>query len=128
MEKYTVRDEDGSVDIDASTRAFRAALVSSVASAEKLAGQIETAIDAVFDEQNGRMPKGMLIDGALAKLGATSETHTSLTHAVENYLRVNTSKDKGVDGRRLAAIKGQKGGIQRLALPGQPVTALPAKA
>jgi hypothetical protein len=128
MEKYTIIDGNGSVDIEASTKAFRAGLIAQVAQNEELAYEIETAIDAVFDAQPGRMPKGMLIDGALANLNATSETHTSLTHAVENYLRANTSKDKGADGRRFAAIKGQKGGIQRLALPGQPVTALPAKA
>lgn len=128
MEKYTVRSENGSIDIEASTQAFRAALTAQVASAEALATKIEAAVDAVFDEQGIRLPKGMLIDGALAKLGATSETHTSLTHSVEEYLRANTSKDKGADGRRIAAIKGQKGGLQRLALPGQPVIALPAKA
>jgi hypothetical protein len=128
MDKYTIRNASGSVDIDASTAAFRAALTAQVAGAEALATKIEAAIEAVFDEQGARLPKGMLIDGALAKLGATSETHTSLTHSVEEYLRANTSKDKGADGRRIAAIKGQKGGLQRLAEPGQPVTALPAKA
>lgn len=124
MDKFTVRDESGSVDVDASVAAFRAALVAQVAQGEKLGAQIETAVDAVFDEKGARLPKGMLIDGVLAKLGATPDTHSSLTRATEEYLRANTSKDKGADGRRIAAIKGQKGGLQRLALPGQPVTAL----
>ncbi len=128
MEKYFVRSESGAVDIDATIEAFSVALESHLSASEKIAGSIEGAVDAVFDKENARLPKGMLIDGVLAKLGATSETHTSLTHAVEAYLRANTSKDKGADGRRLVAIKGQKGGIQRLALPGQPVTPLPIKA
>lgn len=124
MDKYTIKNADGSIDFDKSAAAFRAALVAQAATAEKLGTQIEAAVDAVFDEKGARLPKGMLIDGVLARLNATPETHSSLTRATEEYLRLNTSKDKGADGRRIAAIKGQKGGLQRLALPGQPVTAL----
>jgi len=124
MEKFTIRNEDGTINFDASAEAFRAALVAQAAEGEKLGADIETAVDAVFDEKGARLPKQMLIDGVLAKLGRTPENHSTLTRAVEDYLRRNTSKDKGVDGRRIAALKGQKGGLQRLALPGQPVTAL----
>lgn len=124
MKEFTVRSVDGSVDVDASVAAFRAALTCQMVESEKMASQIEAAVDAVFDEKGGRLPKEMLIDGVLSKLNVKADTHSSLTRATEEYLRFNTSKDKGVDGRRLAAVKGQKGGIQRLALPGEEVTPL----
>lgn len=124
MDKFTVRDASGAVDVEKSVEAFRSALNEQVAQAEKLATQVEGAVDAVFDEQGERLPKGMLIDFVLAKLGRTATNNAALTQAVENYLRTQTSKDKGADGRRIAALKGQKGGLLRLAKPGQPVTAL----
>ena len=41
MDKFTVRDASGSVDVDASVAAFRAALEAQVAQGEKLGTQIE---------------------------------------------------------------------------------------
>lgn len=118
MDKFTVRDAAGSVDVVASATKYADALSAWVAQHETDAATIEGAVEAVFDRFDGkRIPVPALVQFAVAELAAPPGQHKALTTRIQAY--VKGQKATG----RLEVGKGPKGGIVRLARPGEPVTA-----
>ncbi len=120
MDKYTVRGTDGSVDVAASANAYALALTKFVAENEIPATDIETAVEAVFD-QHAKLPMPALLSAAVNELGATPAQFKALTERCAAYVRGQATLG------RLVISKGKGGGVSRLALPGQPIPAKPAK-
>lgn len=121
MDKYTVRNTDGSVDVAASANAYALALANWVAENEVPATDIEAAVEAVFDQHTGKLPMPALLNAAVNELGATPAQFKALTERCHAYVR-----GQALTGR-LEISKGKGGGVSRLALPGQPIPVKPAK-
>jgi hypothetical protein len=120
MDKFTCRDATGAVDVLASAEKYALALSEWVAENEIGSDMIEAAVEAVFDRFGGnRLPMPALLSMAVMELGATPEQHKALTTRVHAYVKGQTETG------RLEVGKGPKGGVARLALPGEPI---PAKA
>ncbi len=118
MDKFTVRDASGSVDVIASATKYAEALSAWVTENEVSADTIEAAVEAVFDRFDGkRLPMPALLSMTVTELGATPEQHKSLTARVHAYVKGQTAAG------RLEVGKGPKGGCGRLARPGEPVPA-----
>ena len=116
MDKFTVRDATGSVDVLASATKYAEALQAWATENEADADTIEGAVEAVFDRFDGRrMPMPMLLASAVAELGATPDQHKALTARVHAY--VKGQRKAG----RLGVELGPKGGVSRLARPGEPL-------
>lgn len=124
MDKFTVFGSDGSADVSASANAYAKALTSWKVDNEIPTETIETAVEAVFDRFPGqRLPMPALLSAAVLGLSATPDQHKALTTRCHAYV---TGQSAGNTGR-LDIGKGKGGGVLRLALPGQPVPARPAK-
>jgi hypothetical protein len=121
MDKFTVRGTDGSVDVAASANAYALALTKWVAENEIASDTIELAVEAAFDRHPGRLPMPALLGAAVNELGASPAQFKSLTERVHAYV-----KGQATTGR-LEIGRGKGGGVIRLALPGQPIPAKPAK-
>lgn len=120
MDKYMVRGTDGSVDVAASANAYALALTKWVAENEVPATDIETAVEAVFD-QHKKLPMPALLSAAVNELGSTPAQFKALTERCGAYVRGQAALG------RLEIAKGKGGGVSRLALPGQPIPVKPAK-
>lgn len=118
MDKFTVRDASGCVDIIASATKYAEALSVWAAQNEVSSDTIEGAVEAVFDRFDGkRLPMPALLSMAVTELGATPEQHKSLTARVHAYVKGQTAAG------RLEVGKGPKGGCSRVARPGEPIPA-----
>lgn len=120
MDKFVVRGTDGSVDVAASANAYATALNKWVAENEVPVSDIETAIEAVFDQHN-KLPMPALLSAAVNELGATPAQFKALTERCGSYVRGQATLG------RLEITKGKGGGVSRIALPGQPIPVKPAK-
>lgn len=118
MDKYTVRDSSGVVDVAASANAYAVALTKWTAENEVAVSAIETAVEAAFDKHTARQPMDALLSAAVAEMNATPEQFKALTERCRAYVR-----GQAVIGRVLI-VKGKGGGVERVARVGQP---LPAK-
>jgi len=108
MDKFTVRDETGAVDVTASALAYGEALAAWVADNEVSSETIETAINAVFDRYPGvRIPMPALLSAAVTELSATPDQHAALTKRCHEYVR-----GQNVAGK-LFITKGKGGGVSR---------------
>jgi hypothetical protein len=124
MDKYTIRNVDGSVNIDESMLAYGNALADWTANKENMSGNIETAIEAVFDRYpDKRLPMPSLLAYAVAELGTDPSQHKKMTTACHDYVVNQSAKNTG----RIDIGKGKGGGVKRLAAPGQPIPVRPAK-
>ena len=121
MDKFTVRDSSGSVDVAASANAYATALTKWCAENEVASDTIEMAVEAVFDRHPGRLPMPALLSAAVNELGATPAQFKTLTDRVHSY--VSGQAKTG----RLEIGKGKGGGVSRLARPGEPIPVKPAK-
>lgn len=121
MDKYTVRDSSGSVDVAASANAYALALTKFVAENEIASDTIELAVEAVFDTHTGRLPMPALLGAAVNELGATPAQFKTLTERVHAYVKGQA------EAGRLDIGRGKGGGVLRLSLPGEPIVAKPAK-
>jgi hypothetical protein len=121
MDKYTVRDSSGAVDVAASANAYATALATWCAANEVDSDTIEAAVEAAFDAHPGKLPMPALLSAAVNELGSTPAQFKTLTTRVHDY--VSGQAKLG----RLEIGKGKGGGVSRLALPGEPIPAKPAK-
>jgi hypothetical protein len=123
MDKFTVRDATGSVDVLGSATKYAEALQAWCAEHEVDSDTIETAVEAVFDRFDGkRMSVPALIGYAVTELAASPEQHKALTARVHAYMK--GQKETG----RLEVTLGPKGGIARMARPGEPIPVKESKA
>ena len=124
MDKHTVFGTDGTADLAASTNAYAKALAEWKKANEIPVDRIEAAVEAVFDRfPSQRLAMPMLLNLAVAELGGAPTQFKTLQDAVHGYVTGQSAKNTG----RIDIVKGKNGGVQRLALPGQPVPARPAK-
>ena len=121
MDKFTVRNSDGSVDVAASANAYAVALAKWVSENEIASEMIEAAVEATFDRHPGRLPMPALLSGAVNELGAAPAQFKALTERCHAYVRGQAEVG------RLEIGKGKGGGVSRLARPGEPIPAKPAK-
>ena len=119
MDKYTVLGTDGTADVSLSTNAYAKALADWKAKNEVPSDTIETAVEAVFDRNPGRLAMPVLLSFATQELGATPETFRALHDRVHAYVVGQSAKNTG----RIDIAKGKNGGCERLSKPGETVPA-----
>ena len=108
MDKYTVRNEDGSVNVSASTAAHTAALVEWVATNEIPADDIAAAVDSVLDSADGkRVAMPSLLNFAAQELGADVSSLQTISARIHEYVTAQ------VKAERLFVVKGVNGGVSR---------------
>lgn len=122
MDKHTVRDSSGSVNVASSANAYAEALTKWCSSNEVASETIETAVEAVFDRHPGRLPMPALVSAAVNELGSTPAQFKTLSDRVHGYVRGQAKLG------RLEVAKGAGGGVSRVCLPGEEIPAKPAKA
>ena len=111
MDKFTVRDSVGTVDVDASVAAYAQALTQWVNDNEMPVERIATAVDAVFDSRpNTRLPTPFLVSLAVQELQADPLLFKSLSVRVANYVKGECNSENG----RFTVTKGKGGGVERL--------------
>jgi hypothetical protein len=118
MDKFTVRDSNGSVDVGASLASYSKAINDWVSVNETPVEVIERAVEAVFDSHTSRLPTPFLASLAVQEMNADPERFQSLTNRVTTYIKGQVASG------RFDSTKGKGGGIARLARPGEP---LPSK-
>jgi hypothetical protein len=110
MDKYTVRDSSGSIDVTASTNAYAKALTAWAAENEIPAERIAAAVNTVLDRHPGQnYPMPALLSDASQLLGATPQTFKVLSDRVHAYV---TGQAKA---QTLFVIKGKGGGVTKVA-------------
>lgn len=126
MDKFTVRDAGGSVDVAASVASYREALNSWVSVNETPVEVIERAVEAVFDSRSStqRLPTPFLVSLAVQEIGADPSQFKALSARVSAYVKGQCAENTG----RLDTSKGKGGGVLRLARPGEDIPARPVKA
>lgn len=116
MDKYTKRNSNGSIDIDASTKAYAEALADWANKNETPVEEIESAVESVFNSFPGqRLTTSFIISNTIVAMQATPEISRSLTKRIQAYLKGQ------VQSGRFNIAKGTGGGITRLANPGEPI-------
>lgn len=113
--------DDGTIDQDASTVAFRSSLQKRCAERETEQGQIAEVVSAIFDENLGASINMPALTGmAFSALHGVPNAHKTITERVANYVREN-AQGKVVDGvaerpdSMLVISKGANGGVYRRA-------------
>lgn len=120
MDKYTVRNSSGEVDVAASANNYANALTSWKSENEIPVADIEAAVEAVFNK-HPKLPMPALLSAAVNELSDAPEAFKALTERVGAYVRGQATLG------RLEISKGKGGGVSRLALPGQPIPVKTAK-
>ncbi len=108
MDKYTVRNTDGSVDVNASSAAYTAALVEWVSTNEIPADDIAAAVDSVLDSAAGkRVAMPSLLNFAAQELGADVSSLQTISTRIHEYVSAQVKAEK------LFVMKGVGGGVSR---------------
>ena len=126
MDKFTIRSTFGEVDVAASANAYAKALTQWVNDNEIDTDTIEHAVETVFDRTPGSLPMPALVNFAVNEISQDASQFKALSTRVHAYIAGQKQTAKNPSGR-LAVKQGVKGGVSRLALPGQPVPAPVAK-
>lgn len=109
MDKYTVRDSSGAVDVEASAVAYAEALVKWVDENELSKESLDTAVHAVFDRFRGQtilMPA--LLSAATLELNDDPSSHKENSKRLHRHIQ--GLRDSGV----LKIVKGKGGGVVRV--------------
>lgn len=109
MDKFTVRNLDGSVDVLASVSAYSTALVKWVQEYETPVDAIEAAVEAVFDSHDGRIPMPALLSKVVNQLATDPEQFKTLTDRCRDYMKSQA--------HRFETARGKGGGVKRLTRP-----------
>ena len=108
MDKFTVRDSVGSVDVEASVAAYTQVLKQWVAENEVPVDRIARAVDTVFDNKpNARLPTPFLVSLAVQELNADPMLFKTLSLRVTDYI-----KGQCANGA-FTVTKGKGGGVMR---------------
>jgi hypothetical protein len=107
MDKYTKRGTDGSVDVQASARAYAEALTKWAVENEIPSDQIADAVNTVLDSHSGRVPMPALLSSATQAMGATLDTYKVISDRVRAYVKGQA------DAKLLFVVKGNGGGVSR---------------
>lgn len=108
MDKYTVRDSSGEVDVVASAEAYAQALVEWVSANEADTQQLTSLVNEVFDQTGKTLPMPYLVSQVVSLLEATPQEHAAMTKRVHGHIRCMAG-----EGGTLAISKGKGGGVTR---------------
>lgn len=106
-----VTDKGGVVDVDASEKAFSAALTKHIAETETQQATVADAVNAQFEKFPGQpitMPN--LASMVCSALNAQPSNYSVLNERALGYVRANSS-DKREDGKLFKIGKGKNGGV-----------------
>ena len=108
MDKFTVRDSVGSVNVEASVAAYTEALSQWVSDNEIPVDRITTAVNSVLDSRpNTRLPTPFLVSLAVQELNLEPALFKAATQRVTDYV-----KGQCANGN-FTVTKGKGGGIMR---------------
>jgi hypothetical protein len=107
MDKYIQRDSDGTVDVEASAKAYATALTEWCAKNEVAADKIATAVNTVLDRHTGRVQVPALLSMAVHELGGTLENYKVLSSRVHAYVKGQAA------AKLLFVVNGKGGGVSR---------------
>lgn len=106
------RSADGSVDVDASVAAFKAAVLVHIAERETETATIAAAVSETFDSLNGaRANMPYVVGETVRRLNPQPANYNALTAAVAQYIRDNAGDRDS--GKLFAIGKGKGGGVLR---------------
>jgi hypothetical protein len=109
MDKFTVRDSSGAVDVVASAKAYADALTAWVAENELDPQTLTDAVNAVFDRFPGqKLPMPALVSLTVSDLGVQPAEHRMMTERVHTHIRSLAG-----EGGSLVITKGKGGGVAR---------------
>ena len=112
MDKFTVRDSSGAVDVVASATKYAEALQTWVGENETDPQRLTDVVNAVFDRYNSQtLPMPALVSMSVADLGATPAEHGALTKRVHAHVQGMAG-----EGGSLTITKGKGGGVSRKAV------------
>jgi len=109
MDKYTVRNATGSVDINASISAYTQALSSWVAANETNQEIISNAVDSVFEKYQGQnVPMQALVSNAAMNISSDPNEFKMLSERVHTFVKGLVSQGS------LKVNKGKGGGVSKV--------------
>jgi len=116
MDKFTVRDSSGAVDVVASATKYAEALQAWVSQNEADPQRLTDAVNAVFDRYPGQtLPMPALVSQAVTALGATPTEYAAVTKRVHAHIQGMAG-----EGGSLTITKGKGGGVSRKAVEPAP--------
>lgn len=121
MDKYTVLNTLGEVDVAASANAYAKALTAWKSLNEVSTDRIEVAVETVFDRTVGSLPMPALVNFAVNEISQEAGQFKALSKRVHAYL--TGQKLAG----RIAVKQGKLGGVNRIARVGEPLPVAVAK-
>jgi len=111
MDKFTVRDTSGAVDVVASASKYAEALQAWVNENETDPELLSDVVNAVFDRYPGQtLPMPALVSLSVADLGATPAEHGAVTKRIHAHIQGMAG-----EGGSLTITKGKGGGVSRKA-------------
>jgi hypothetical protein len=107
-----VRNDDGSINMQATSDKFSTMLQQYVVKREMEVANVSAAVDAVFDEYaSARVNVPFVVGQALNKLRCTPATHQILDESIRAYIHENTGKTRD-EGKKFTVKLGKGGGMQ----------------
>lgn len=107
MNKFTIRDSKGMVDVTASVAAYSQALTSWVAVNETPVEVISKAVNAVFDTHSQPLPKSFLVTSAVREIAPEPDQYQVVSNRVSDYIKGQ------VNSGEIDFLPGKGGGFQR---------------
>ncbi len=107
MDKFTVRNVDGSVDVAASTALYVETLSHWLSQHEVSNDAIDAAINTAFDEHGSTIPTDAMVGFVVAKVNPNPSAFTLLSKRVRTYLK--SQREAG----KLHLAHGANGGLVR---------------
>lgn len=118
MDKFTVRSNDGSVDVTASTAAYANALSKWVSDSEISTESVAGAVDAVFDQHTGRLTIPVLVSYTMAILNPSPAQFSAVEARIRAFVKGSP---------RFDSTKGKGGGVSCLYKSGETPVAKASK-
>ena len=109
MDKFTVRDVNGAVDVVASAAAYTAALQAWIVENEKDTQQLTELVFNVFDKFAGKtLPVPAVVALVVNELGVSPSDHKAMSARVHKHIQTMASTNGP-----LVITKGKNGGVNR---------------
>jgi len=105
MDKFTIRNTSGEVDIAASANAYAKALATWTQENEISSEKVEAAVATVLGRTNGKIPMPALVNFAVNELSQDHTQFKGLSQRVHAYIK--GQKELG----RLTVTNGKGGGV-----------------
>jgi len=107
MDKFTVRNVDGSVDMAASSALYLERLSQWVSQNEVANEQIEAAVNDAFTEHKSVIPTDAMVNFVVSRLNTSPSAFSTVSKRVRSYLKAQR------DAGNLHLVQGPHGGLVR---------------